>query len=224
MKFHLIKSKQVFANQRNRLWVMMFILITACLLAGVVYLILPNVEFIITPHIQNIALIIPIKIDLDLNEPIYNLNAISGRLLKINEVPHQLEQQGYKILNIGRSSVVYSSKDYNQLIINSIQKSIPQGWVAININYGWPEADWQMSSSGRQINAILKFDTQIMPDFPYSVWKEHLAGKSISEAVSWLKLRPGVSKVRFVYFSFFLAEISQKVPRLTSRIKFSLDI
>ncbi|MFA4937326.1 MAG: hypothetical protein WC575_03505 [Patescibacteria group bacterium] len=217
-------QQKIFANKENRLWVGIFILISVGILIGVLYLIVPSIEFIITPQQQSIYLEIPVKIDLQATEPFLNLNVIPGRILSVDESVLKIEQQGNQIISVAGKTIVYSVNYYQQLVSYNIQKNIPQGWIVIDLEGGWPEAQWQSSESNIRINAVLKFDKQIIQDLPFDVWKEKIANSALIEAKTWLESRSGVEQIKYIFFPDFLTNISNKVPRFTSRIKFSLDI
>ncbi len=219
-----MSARKIIANKKNRFWLTIFSLISLSILLGVLYLVLPKVEFIITPQKQNISLAIPVKINLETSESFFNLSVIPGKVLAAGESLAKVEQQGNRIINVGGMTITYKLNEYRELVIFNIQKNVPQGWVVLDPESNWPEAEWQISESGKQVDTMLEFDKQIIQNFPWTSWQEKIVNLPLTKAVEWLSAKPGIQAVDFIYYPSFLANISKKVPRFLSRIKFSLDI
>ncbi|MFH1866813.1 MAG: hypothetical protein ABIJ81_01885 [Patescibacteria group bacterium] len=211
------------ANRRNRLWLGLFILITLIVILGVLLLVLPKIEYTISPKTEELKIDLLFKIDIDAKEPIYNLRILPGRLLEPGDDFQQLQKKGYILAQTDNLSVIYQVEHYQELINFVLKENVPSNKILIRQDSQIQLGDWSASVSGKQISNQLDIESKVYYYLPTNEWQVKLRSLSAAEGKLWLESRPNVVAVNYHQFFAFFANISQKMLKLDPRVVLLLD-
>lgn len=217
-------KKHVFATRRGQFWLKSFIFVVILVVMGAALSIASKITYVVTPEIQEQSVLVNIKIDLTTSEPLYGLNIIPGRSLKLGENTSIFERQGLGVFYMDNQAIVYKIEHWEKLIYEVASANRVGGKKLLGQPLIHQESDWQTNSKMLAYQASFKIEQKTMNNFPIDEWEKQLTSIDTKQALDWLRLQPGVLLVKKSDRSSFLANISLKVLRIPPQVIIILDI
>lgn len=213
------------ASKKGKRWLYVFLAAIFLLLISLSTLVWPRVRVVVKPEFELVKINLPIKVDLDLKEPNFNIGVIPGQFITSFNQEAELTNPGFRFYKLSNNKKVIVDEDLiNRLIDSSLRQKVGENRI---IHQETLDISWQNpieNRSGRSFIVTATIQAQFYQLFPFVEWQNRLAGKSIIDIEKWVKQQPGVASVLVELYPSFFAKISQKVPSNPSAITITLDI
>jgi hypothetical protein len=212
-------------SKRGKFWLYIFLVAVFLLLVSLSTLIWPRVRVVVKPEFELVKIGVPIKIDLDLKEPNFNVGVIPGQLVTSSSQEFEVARSGWRFYNLDDDKKLLVDDVFvNKLINNSLYQKIGEHRIMRpgTFNVTWQNPIKNRSERSFTVNAAVQ--AQFYPQFPLLDWENRLVGKQLSDIEEWIKHQPGVALVSVSLYPSFFAKISQKAPSNPSAITIILDI
>jgi hypothetical protein len=191
---------------------------------GLASLVWPRVTIHVTPAYELVHVMVPIKIDLDVSEPVLASSVLPGQLLAAGGKLSSAELKRSYFIDLSRGEKLSVARTHVQQLVDAAVRQVAGEDYASRP--GTQNLVWQPVTpgrSGRLYTCPLAVEQQVYRIFPLAEWHARLAGLSLVEAKRWLVAEEGVAAVSIDLYPAFLAKISQKLPKNVKSITFSLD-
>ncbi len=213
----------IVSSQRGRRSLYVFLLAVVALLIGLGSVVWPRVTIHLIPKLELVRVPVPVKIDLDLAEPVFSSGIVPGQLVlqAAAGTPPNLTSSYVAQVPGGRLIVERSLVD--QLVDSALAQAAGAERVP---RPGSKTLTWAApthGASGRSYTWPLVAQAYFYRQFPLTSWQQHLAGLPVPQARDWLRAQVGVGLVRIDFLPHFFANLSQKIPKNPSNLSFSLD-
>ena len=219
----VIATHSVRATRPGRRLIFLFIIVVIGLAVSLVFKIWPIAKISIKPDIHALTGEFQIKVDLDISSPNPATRVMPGRIMAVGEDSNILAGQNYFVRNIKGTSLVFSQADLDSVTISVLAKLAGEQATLLPESVKVEEGDWSVGSSGRLFFSNLTAHGQFYSQLPLHYWSQEIAGRPIKEVTQILSDKPGVDKVEVRLYPFFFSNISQKIPKDQSNIRFTLD-
>ncbi len=217
----MARTSSVVSSGRGKRWLYLFLGGVVLLLVGLASLVWPRVVVHVTPRYEVAQVVVPLKVDLDVTEPVISSLVVPGKLVTSGST---LLGEAVYTINVPRDQQVAVRQGAVQDIVDhALVQVVGEGQLERPGARGLTWGKVVVGRSGRLFTVQLTVHTQVYRDFPFGDWQKHLAGLPMADAQGWLKDELGVGEVTIQVYPSFLANVSKKMPNNPQAIAFTLD-